>query len=203
MLLPLAILFIALTHGILELASNWQRHFVENCESFIPLTLALITTPLLLVDSEAGMVELGATLPKRNILQLRWLLLWMSCWGFLLASLEGMNLVWGPVLFWRGVLAALGPSLFLTALAVWSATLSGRVAVGYLVAIGLPVADLILRILGAFSAFPPLQLLDTFAYRWNISTVPWYDVKWLMLFMGLLGVQSAIGSANWLYQRTL
>jgi len=202
-LVPVALLLVALTHGVLEPAALWRRHFIEDCESFIPIALALITTPLLLVDSEAGMVELSATLPRRTILQVRWLTLWAACWALLLAGLEAMNLIWGPVLFWRGILAALGPSLFLTALAVWSATLSGRLAVGYLATIAFPVADLILRILGAYTVVPPLQLLDTFAYRWTMASPPWYAVKLFMLVVGLAGLQGCILLANRLYRRTL
>ncbi len=110
-LVPVALLLVALTHGVLESAALWRRHFIEDCESFILIAIALITTPLLLVDSEAGMVELSATLPRRTILQVRCLTLWTACWAILLAGLEAMNLVWGPALFWRGILAALGPSL--------------------------------------------------------------------------------------------
>ncbi len=202
-LIPVALALIALTHGVLEPASLWRRHFIENCESFIPIALALITAPLLLVDSEAGMVELSATLPLRAILQARLLGLWGMSWALLLLGLEAMNLLWGPVPFWSGILAAIGPSLFLTALAVWSATLSGRLAVGYLATIALPVADLILRILGAYAAVPPLQLLDTFAYRWSMASPSWYAVKLFMLVVGFVGLQGCILLANRIYRRTL
>lgn len=187
-----ALILIALTHGVLELAVNWRKHFIENSESFIPLALALASAPMLLVDSEHHMTELTSSLPQVAILHTRWLALWGPMWMVLLCGMEVMNLIWGPVHFWDGVLAALGPGLFLTGLAIWAGLLSARVAVAYLVAIGLPVADLILRILGAFTVIPPLQLLDVFAYRWTMASPAWWEVKWFMLIIGAALIEGAI-----------
>lgn len=203
LLLLLALLLLGLTHGVIELASRWPRHFIENMESFMPLTIALISTPLLITDSEQGMTELNATLPNRKILWTRWALVWASCWVVLLVGADIMNVLWGPVKFWTGVWAALGPALFLTGLALWGTLLTARLAVGYLIALGLPVTDLILKILGAFSAVPLLQLLDTFSYRWNVSSVPWWAAKLFMLVVGAALIVAAIRQSPRYWSRLL
>ncbi|MCY0877651.1 MAG: hypothetical protein OWU84_01720 [Firmicutes bacterium] len=202
-LLAVALLLLGLTHGVIELAQNWPRHFIENMESFMPLTVALISAPLIQLDSDQGMVEMNATLPQRLILWIRLAVLWGTCWALLLAGAEIMNLLWGPVRFWAGVWAAVGPAALLTGLALWATLLTTRLAVGYLVVIGLPVADLILKILGAFNAVPWLQLIDTFAYRWNVPAMPWWVVKAVMLGAGGVLIALAIQASPRYWSRSL
>lgn len=196
LLLILALLLLGLTHGVIGLQSNFGKHFVENLESFFPLALALISTPILLIDVEQGMAELNATLPRISILVTRVHAVWGVSWAVILIGTEVMNLVWGPVPFWSGMLAALGPALFLTGLAVWATLLTGRVAVGYLVALGLPATDLILRVMGAFAAFPPLQLINTFSYRWMIPSVAWWVPKVVMLVAGTILFERAVAKSG-------
>lgn len=196
LLLLVALLLLGLTHGVIELAQNWQKHFIENMESFFPIALALITAPILIVDSEHGMLEINATLPHRLILVTRVYAVWGLCWLVILLGAAVMDLIWGPVPFWEGMLAALGPALFLSALAVWASLLTARLAVGYLVALGLPVADLILRVLGAFQAIPALQLLDTFSYRWAVPSVPWWMPKLFMLVVGAVLFERAVATSR-------
>jgi hypothetical protein len=203
LLLVLALVLLALTHGALELARNWQKHFVENMESFLPLALALLSTPMLITDSEQGMVELNATLPHRAILAVRFLAIWGVSWAFLLAGAECLNLLWGPVPFWSGVLAAFGPAVFLTGLAFWATLITVRVAVGYLVAIGLCVTDLILKILGAFAAVPALQLIDAFSYRWASPGLSWWIPKVFMLAVGIILIVQAIQLSKRYWSRAL
>jgi hypothetical protein len=201
-LLAAALLLLGLTHGVIELARNWPRHFIENMESFMPLAVALISTPLILTDSDQGMVELNATLPHREILWVRFGVVWGFCWLILLSGAAVMSLFWGPVRFWAGVWAAVGPAAFLTGLGLWATLWSARLSVGYLVVIGLPVADLILKILGAFSALPWLQLLDMFAYRWNVPAMPWWIVKGVMLAAGFVLIALAINHSSRYWSRT-
>ncbi len=203
LLLAVALGLLALTHGALELAQNWPKHFVENMESFVPTAVALISAPMLVADGEQGMLEVSATLPHKRIAQVRWLVVWGASWAAILAGAEIMNIIWGPVAFWTGVAAALGPALFLSGLAIWASVLTARLVLGYLVAVGLAAADLILRVLGAFNAVPALQFLDVFAYRWNIAAVSW---KWVVLFMGIAGlclIQCAIQTAERFWRRSL
>lgn len=201
LLVLLALLLLGLTHGVLELSQNWQMHFIENMESFFPLALALITTPILLTDSEQGMTELNATLPHRRILITRVWVVWGASWIVIVAGSETMNLFWGPVPFWSGMLAVLGPALFLSGLAVWATLLTARVAVGYVVALGLPVADLILRVLGAFRAVPALQLIDTFSYRWVTPSMAWWIPKLFMLIAGTVLLERAVANSQRYWSR--
>lgn len=167
-------------------AMLWRRHFEENLESFLPLAVALGAAGLGLVELEAGMVEMTAGLPAERILGLRLGLQQAVSWCIVLVGTVAMAAAWGPVAFWDGWVSALGPGLFLSGLALWSATASGRIAVGYLLSIGLLVLDLVLQVLGAFRAVPPLSLLNLFAYRWNVPAVPWPWVKAVQAAAGLL-----------------
>ena len=203
LLLLLALALLALTHGVLELQATWPKHFIENMESFLPLALALLSTPLFMIDSEQGMTELNATLPHQNILTARIAGVWALGWLVFLVGAELMNIAWGPVAYWSGVLAALGPALFLTGLAIWATLITARVAVGYLVALGLPVADLILRVLGAFAAVPPLQLIDTFSYRWVTPAMPWWIPKLFLLAVGCILIASAVVKSPRYWSRSL
>ncbi len=196
LLLILALLLLGLTHGVIELSSNFAKHFIENLESFFPLALALISTPILLIDAEQGMAELNATLPRIPILITRVRAVWGVSWAAIFLGTEAMNLLWGPVPFWSGMLAILGPALFMTGLCVWATLLTGSVVVGYLVALGLPVADLILKVMGAFAAFPPLQLINTFSYRWMIPSIAWWVPKVVMLVAGTILFERAVAKTG-------
>lgn len=88
-------------------------------------------------------------------------------------------------------------------LALWASALTKRVAVGYLVAIALPVSDLIVRVLGGFQAFPLLQFVNLFAFRWPITSVNWQIVAVTQFVTGFLLMTMAIIFARWLYQRML
>jgi len=189
---PLALLLLGLTHGVLELASRWDRHFIENMESFFPLAIALTTVPLGIIDREAGVLEHEMTLPMAAIAGWRLAILWTVLWAEILIGVGIFDKLWGPVPFWAGVGAALGPALWLSALGLWATLIVPRVAFGYLVILALPVTDLILRVLGAFSAIPALQLIDLFAYRWNIPSVPWEWVKTAMGVVGWVGLTMAV-----------
>lgn len=202
-LVAIAVTLMGLTHGVVELASLWPRHFMENCEAFFPLAFALATAPLMTVDAEHGMIELSTKLPRARVLNLRLLALWAPGLALAALALGVMAALWGPVHLSRGILAGIGPALFLSGLAAWAATLSGRTAVGYLVAIGLPVADFILRVLGAFRAVPALQWIDCFAYRWKVPSPSWPDVKWAELAVGLLLLEALVAFAGPLYRRLL
>lgn len=203
LLLGLALALMGLTHGVLELASRWQHHFVENCEAFFPLALALATAPLILLEAEQGMIELTFKLPTRRILNLRW----FSIWGpfILLAGvvLTLMSLAFGPVDWVHGLWAGIGPAALLSAIAVAGASYSGRLAVGYVAAIALLVTDLILRVLGAFSALPILQWIDCFAYRWPTPDPTWQVVSSVQLIIGLFAIEAMILDARRCYRRLL
>ncbi|MCL4521292.1 MAG: hypothetical protein M1415_06865 [Firmicutes bacterium] len=203
-LLLLALALMGLTHGVLEQASRWQPHFVENLEAFFPLALALSTAPLLTLDVDQNMVEVTARVPSRPVLHLRWLAIWGPFLIFAGLVLTVMTFFFGSVPWPQGVLAGLAPSAFLAGLATWGASLSGRTAAGYLLAIGILVADLILKVMGAFASFPSLQWIDCFAFRWPISGAPsWQTVSLLQLVVGLGLIEAAILCAPRLYRRLL
>lgn len=203
LLLLVALVLMGLTHGVMELAQNWPTHFIENMESFFPVALALISTPILIADSQQSMTELTATLPHKKILITRVYVVWALSWLVILIGTDIMNLLWGPVPFWEGMLAALGPALFLSGLAVWATLFTTRVAVGYLVVLGLPAADLILKVLGAFNAVPWLQLINTFSYRWMTPGVPWWIPKLMMLVVGTILMERGVAKINQYWSRTL
>ncbi|PSR33145.1 MAG: hypothetical protein C7B46_11285 [Sulfobacillus benefaciens] len=192
LLLLVALALLGLTHGVLEFAYNWRKHYIENMESFFPIAMAIITTPVFLVDHEDNVLEHEATSPMRAISHWRLAVLWTTMWFVVMVVGLGFDAIWGPVDFWAGAYATLGPAVFLSGLAIWTTLLTNRLAVGYLTVLSLAAADLILRILGAFQALWGLQLLDLFAFRWNITTLPWPWVKTFMLITGVLLIEGAI-----------
>jgi hypothetical protein len=152
---------------------SWRALFVENCQSLLPVGIALAAVPALLRDAEHGTVEGALVLPARAVAAARLLLvlgggaLLSILWLGLLAAL------WGPVAFGAGMWAALGPTLWLSGLGALGGAAAGRATVGYLLVLGWPTGDLVLRLLGAFQAFPALQWLNVFAYRWPLATPSW------------------------------
>ncbi|PSR27492.1 hypothetical protein SAMN00768000_2790 [Sulfobacillus thermosulfidooxidans DSM 9293] len=199
----ISVTLLALTHGPLELARLWQHHFIENCEAFFPLTYAFITAPLMVIDHEFGMIELTSSLPRQHILLVRWIITWGMATLVNIVFVSIMISLWGPVRLGAGILAALGPLFLESGLALWASALTKRVAVGYLVAIALPVSDLIVRVLGGFQAFPLLQFVNLFAFRWPITSVNWQIVAVTQFVTGFLLMTMAIIFARWLYQRML
>jgi hypothetical protein len=185
-LVPLALAVLTAMHTGLGGGSGvWARHWIENSESFVPVAMGLMSAPLLLVEEEDGTWEQTGMLPVPRVAGVRLL---AAVGGALGLSLVWMGVLWlwfGPTPFWAGVLAMLGPSLFLGGLATWLATRTTRVAVGYLVAVGVPVVDLVLKLLGAYQAVWPLQFLDLFVYRWATPIPAWWAVKLVMLLVGL------------------
>ncbi|WP_053959125.1 hypothetical protein [Sulfobacillus thermosulfidooxidans] len=199
----ISVTLLALTHGPLELARLWQHHFIENCEAFFPLTYAFITAPLMVIDHEFGMIELTSSLPRQQILLVRWAISWGMATVVNTVFVAVMIDLWGPVKLGAGILAALGPLFLESSLALWASALTKRVAVGYLVAIALPVSDLIVRILGGFQALPFLQLANLFAYRWPVTRLNWQIVSITQFVIGFLLMSMAIILARRLYQRML
>ena len=190
-LIPLALVVMAAMHtGLGGGPAVWARHWAENCEAFFPIAFGLASAPLLLVEQEEGQLEVTGAYPMARVARTRLLAVVGSGWGVVLAGLVLLRLVFGPVPFWTGVLAALGPGLFLGGLACWTAVASGRVTLGYLLAVGVPVMDLMLRLLGGFTLVWPLQFVNVFAWRWPLATPPWWVVKVVMAVVGL-----------WLYGR--
>jgi hypothetical protein len=172
--------------GPLGGATGFRVDFVENLEAFVPLAVALGAAFPPLVEPDHQVVELAAPLPVERLMAWRLALGQAVAWLAIAAGALVMAVLWGPVPLGPALWAALGPGLFLSGLAAASSLVSGRVAVGLLLPIGLAVADLVLRVLGAFAAFWPLQLLDLFAYRWNVTALPWPWVKAAMAAAGLL-----------------
>ncbi len=167
-------------------AESWARLFVENCQSLLPLALALAAVPALLRDAEHGTVEAAIVLPSRAVLATR-LAVILGGGGALCAAWLGvLALLWGPVAFGAGLWAAAGPTLFLAGLGLLLASASGRSTVGYLAVIGWATGDLVLRLLGAFRAVPALQWCDVFAFRWPLPAPGWPAVA---------GGQGAFGAA--------
>jgi hypothetical protein len=166
----------------------WRSLFVENCQSLLPIAIALGLVPVLLRDAEHGTLEEAITLPASRLAAVRLALLGLGPAALAVAWLAVLAALWGPVAFGEGLFAALGPTLFLSGLGAWAALATGRATVGYLVVIGWPLGDLVLRLLGAFAGLPALQVLDVFAYRWPVPRVPWVLVDVL---------QAAGGAALW------
>ena len=187
LLVPLGLLVLTLMHTAFGGGPGlWSTNFIENCEAFIPIAMGLLSAPLLLVEAEEHTWELNGMLPVSSIAGVRLLALVGGAWVFTLVWLLLLRMIWGPVPFWQGVLAAWGPGLFLGGLATLTGTATGRVSFGYLMAIGIPVADLVLKLLGGFQAFWPLDLVNVFAYRWAIPFPAWWVVKTVMAVAGLL-----------------
>lgn len=185
-LVPLGLLVLALMHtGLGGGPRLWARHWVENCEAFLPIGFGLMSAPLLLVEMEEGTWEMAGALPMTQLGMVRIVTVVGGGWIFVLGGLLFLRIGFGPVPFLAGFLAALGPGLMLGGLSTLVAVATGRVAMGYLMAIGIPVADLVLKLLGAFAAFWPLQLVNVFAYRWPVRPM---GFEWVVAFMALLGV---------------
>ena len=192
-LVPLGLLVLTLMHtGLGGGSAQWAPHWVENCEAFLPLGFGIGSASLLLVEHDEGMLEMASALPLPRLARTRTLALVGGAWLLTLAWLLLLRVLWGPVPFWAGVGAALGPGLLLGGGSALVASWSGRVALGYLVAIGVPVMDLVLQLLGVFYRLWPLELGNVFAYRWATPEPGWVVVK---IVMGLVGV--------WLYRRAM
>jgi hypothetical protein len=186
-LLPLAWLVLAAMRSPLGGgAAVWARHFPENCEAFLPVAVGIASTPALLAEEEQGLWELNGALPVGRVAAVRMGAFVGGMWLATIAWLVVLRFTFGPVPFGSGLLAASGPGLLLGGLGTWAATATGRVTMGYLMVVGLPVADLILKILGAFSAVPVLNWLNVFAYRWAVPAPPWPVVKAVMAVLGIL-----------------
>lgn len=193
-LIVLPLLLLGLTHGVLGSAHHWQHHYIANLELYFPLALAWLSTPILIADQAPGMGRIGTALPRRWILAARVYLVWGISWIIILAGTGVMSRVWGPVPYWSGMLAVLGPAVLLSSLSVWTTILTSRSATGYLAALGLPTADLILRALGAFAVLPELQLFDVFSYRWAVAGVAWWVPKLFMLVVGTALFERAVAT---------
>jgi len=186
LLVPLGLVVLALMHtGLGGGPSVWARHWPENCEAFVPIGFGIGSASLLLVEQDDGMLEMVAPLPMPRLALTRLLAVVGGGWLLVLLWLGLLDLVFGPVPFWTGVLAALGPGLLLGGAAMLAATWSGRAAVGYLVAIGVPVMDLVLQLLGVLRAAWPLQFVNVFAYRWAAPEPGWLVVKVVMVLAGV------------------
>jgi hypothetical protein len=166
-------------------AALWRTHWTENLEAFVPLAIALGAGQAVLVNVERATVEMEAAFPVERVVATRLVLQQAAAWFAVVVATAAMAWAWGPVAYGRGLVAALGPASFLSGLVLWGASASGRAPVGYLLALGLAVADLVLRVLGAFAAVWPLAFLDLFAYRWNVAFPAWPWVKAAMLASGL------------------
>jgi hypothetical protein len=192
-LVPAALVLLALMHtGLGGGAAVWARHWVENAEAFVPIAFGIMSAPLLLVEADEHTWEMNGMLPVPRVAGVRLLAVVGGGWLVTLLWLAVLRVAFGPVPFWNGVLAALGPGLFLGGLAAWVAARTARVAMGYLMAVGVPVADLVLKLLGGFQVLWPLQLLDVFAYRWMTPLPPWWVVKVVMAAGGLYCYAMAI-----------
>jgi hypothetical protein len=165
---------------------SWRALFVENCASFLPVGLALAVVPALLRDAEHGTLDAAIGLPARRIAAARLTVLLGGGAALAALWLGVLAAFWGPVPYGAGLYAAMGPTLFLSGLGLLSATLAGRATVGYLTVIGWPLGDLVLRLLGAFQAAPPLQWLDVFAYRWPLPHPEWSAVDAVQAVVGAL-----------------
>ena len=200
-LLALALTLVGLTHGVLASAGLWRRNFVDHCDAVFPMALALATGPLLQLDAEHHLVEFTSALPRRLVLHLRWLAIWGPFIGVAAIILIIMAGLWGPVRSGPVALATMGPAALLSGLSVWSTGYSGRLTVGYLVTVGLPGTDLVLRHLGAFALIPALQWIDCFAFRWPLTSPGWISVCWGQLGFGLFLIEYAILRSDAFYRR--
>lgn len=193
LLVPLGLVVLTLMHtGLGGGPSVWARHWAENCEAFIPIGFGIGSASILLVEHEEGMLEMAAPLPLPRMARARMAGLVGGAWLLVLVWLAILRVLFGPVPFATGLVAAFGPGLLLGGGAALVASVSGRVALGYLVAIGLPVMDLVLQLLGVFHHLWPLQVVNVFAYRWATPLPGWLAVK---VIMGLAGL--------WLYARAI
>ena len=186
-LIPIAVVVVALMHtGIGGGAALWAVHFPENTEAMLPIAFGLASAHLLLVEQDDGQLEMTGAYPMAAVARARLLAVVGGGWAFVFVAFLVLRILFGPVPFWTGVLTALGPGLFLGGIACWVAAYTGRVTMGYLMAVGIPVMDLVLRLLGGFQILEPLQFLNVFAWRWAVSAPPWWAVKVVMAAAGLL-----------------
>lgn len=200
-----ALLLVTLLHAVGPAVGpeSWRSLFVENCASFVPIGLALAAVPSLLRDAEHGTLEEVLTLPSVGVTARRLILLLGGGGLLTVLWLAVLAAVWGPVAYAEGLAAALGPTLFLTGLGTLLATAAGRATVGYLGVIGWPLGDLVLRLLGAFAAWPSLQALDVFAYRWPAPGVPWAAVDAGQAAAGALLLAVTVAGSRRLWRRLL
>ena len=113
-LVPLGLLVLTLMHtGLGGGAAEWAPHWAENCEAFLPLGFGIGSASLLLVEHDEGMLEMASALPLPRLARTRTLALVGGAWLLVLVWLVGLRVLFGPVPFWTGVGAALGPGLFL------------------------------------------------------------------------------------------
>ncbi len=182
---------------------SWRALFVENCASLLPVGVALALVPALLRDAEHGTLEAAVSLPARGVAAARLAVLLGG--GAVLATvwLAALAAFWGPVAYFAGLYAAMGPALFLGGLGVVAATLAGRATVGYLTVIGWALGDLVLRLLGAFHAVGGLQWLDVFAYRWPAPGPGWRAVTAVQGGVGAVLLAQAALRARALLRRLL
>jgi hypothetical protein len=194
-LIPVALLVIAFMHGGLGGgAALWAVHFPENTEAMLPIAFGLASAHLLLVEHDDGQIEMAGAYPMGAVARTRLLALVGGGWVLVFLGFLVLRILFGPVPFWTGLLTALGPGLFLGGISCWLAAYTGRVTMGYLMAIGIPVMDLVLRLLGGFQVLAPLQFVNVFAWRWALATPPWWTVKVVMAAAGLLFYAKAAGS---------
>jgi hypothetical protein len=182
---------------------SWRALFVENCQSLLPVGIALAAVPALLRDAEHGTVEGALVLPARAVGAARLVLVLGGGAALAVAWLALLAAAWGPVAFAAGLWAALGPTLFLAGLGVLAGAATGRASVGYLLVLGWPTADLVLRLLGTFPTIPLLQWLNVFAYRWPLPAPAWPAVAGLQALLGAALLLAALLSGRRLLQRLL
>jgi|SRR5579875_3400912 len=195
-LIPIALLVMALMHtGLGGGPGVWAVHFPENTEALFPVAFGLASAHLLLVEQDDGQLEITGAYPMARVARTRMVAVVGGGWGLVLIGLLALRVVFGPVAFWTGVLTGMGPGLFLGGIACWASAASGRVTLGYLLVVGIPVMDLVLRLLGGFDVWWPLQFVNVFAWRWPLAHPPWWLVKVMMAAAGIFCYGRA--SASW------
>ena len=201
----LALVAITLLHRLLPASGpeSWRSLFVETCQSYVPIAVALAVVPALLRDQEHGRLEAAIALPARGVASARLVLLLGGSALLTVLWLALLAAFWGPVPFGAGLFAALGPTLLLSGLGLGAAASAGRSTVGYLVVIAWPLGDLILQLLGAFRATHPLQWLDVFAYRWPVAAPAWQAVAAAQALAGALLLAIAVTSTRTRLRRLL
>jgi hypothetical protein len=186
-LVPVGLVVLLLMHtGLGGGSAAWAAHWAENCEAFIPIGFGIGSSSLLLVEHDEGTVEMVSPLPMPRLARARVLSVVGGMWILVVVWLLILRVLFGPVPFFTGMVAALGSGLLLGGASVLAATVSGRVALGYLVAIGVPVLDLVLQLLGVFRLLWPLQFINVFAYRWATPEPGWMPVKLVMVVVGII-----------------
>ncbi len=159
--------------------------------------------PALLRDREHGRLEAAIALPARAVAGARLTLLLGGSAVLAVLWLALLAAFWGPVAFGAGLFAALGPTLLLSGLGLSAAAATGRSTVGYVVVVGWALGDLVLRLLGAFSAIHPLQWLNVFAYRWPVAAPGWRAVAAAQALAGALLLAHALANSRRRWRRLL